>query len=78
MGSTNLDRILAKIEYVVAWALVAALSVAGLSNIPTQLISSCFYFVVAWVVYPHNPIPHYQKIIIGSIAFLMGICLKLI
>jgi len=78
MDRTNLDRILAKIEDFVAWALVAALSVAGLGNIPTQPISSCFYFVVAWVVYPHNPIPHYQKIIIGSLAFLMGICLGLI
>lgn len=78
MGSANLDKILAKIEYFVAWALVATLSVIGLGIIPTQAIFSCFYFVVAWIIYPHNCIPDHQKLIIVFLAFLMGTLLGLI
>lgn len=78
MDSTNLDRILAKIEYFVAWALVAVLSIIGLGIIRTQPIFSIFYFAVAWIIYPHNSIPEHQKLIIVFIAFLMGILLGLI
>ncbi|MBO3458488.1 hypothetical protein G7B40_024985 [Aetokthonos hydrillicola Thurmond2011] len=73
MYSTKLDRILAKIEYFVAWALVAVLSVIGLGIIPTKPVFSCFYLAVAWIIYPHNSIPDHQKLIIVFLAFLVGI-----
>ena len=78
MDSAKLDRILAKIEYFVAWALVATLFIIGLGIIPTQPILSCFYFVVAWIIYPHNSIPDYQKFIIVFLAFFIGIWLGLV
>ena len=78
MNSTNLDRILAKIEYFVAWALVAFLSVIGLSIVTTQPIYSCFYFLIAFVLYPHNSIRDYQRFIIVFVAFVTGMWLGLV
>ncbi|MDF5733401.1 MAG: hypothetical protein PUP92_36845 [Rhizonema sp. PD38] len=75
--NTKLDKVLARLELLVAWFIFAILSVIGISNLG-QPIVSCFYFLIAGIICPNNSLPNYQKFIIVLIAFISGMWLGLI